>query len=226
MTRIESSPKIVPSQSHGTLKRVFKIIVHVVSLPFKLSLKGIVFIILLGLFVIILLTGVWQVPIASSIIYHEPKPVRDVKSSIFSETLFTLQTERKISDSASGTVRVDLTENQLTALFQDTLVQKELYPFVFSQLVVVSDYIEFYGRLKSRPQVIVRAHLIPYVEEDDLRIRIDRIFVGQLRIPRVLTPSSIAGAFTPSLVSGILAVSSVEAVELSQGHLILTLSPL
>jgi len=226
MTRIESSSSTGPSRSRGTLRRVFKTIVYVIVLPFKVSLKGIILLVLLGLFVVILLTGAWHVPVASSVIYHEPKPVRDVGSAVFSETLFALNTEQKISNSAFGTVRIDLTENQLNALFQDTLAGKESYPFVFSQLAVTPNSIEFYGRLESRPQVILRAYLIPYIEDGDLHVRIHRMFVGQLWIPRVLTPSSVVDTFTPSLVSGILALSSVEAVELSEGHLTLTLRPL
>lgn len=226
MTRIESSQSIEPPKASKTLRRFLKTTWYVISFPFKFSLKGIAIAILVLLFIAVLLTGVWHVPVASTIVYHEPKPVREVGNAVFSATLFQMQTEEKISDASFGTIQIELSEEQLNALFQDIIASSDSFPFLFSQVAIEDSFIEFFGTVKSRPQVIIRGHLIPFIEGDNLRFRIEKISVGQLPIPRWLVPSSIFDAFTPSLVSGILDVASIQSVQLSERHMILFLHSL
>jgi len=181
---------------------------------------------LITLFVLVVLSGVWHIPVASDILYKEPGPIRNVEPAVFSEKLLQIQTRQQAEDALFGTLSVDLSEEQLNALFQETVASQSSYPFSFSQLVIEPTFIEFYGRLASQPNILLRGHAIPTADAGDMRITLDKAFIGRLPIPHFLIPSTIVETFTPSLVSGILDVAPVESVDLTTGHLILTVRSL
>jgi|GEM_PF-6504476 len=226
MTRIERSSQTQTPQSGGTLKRILKTFVYIITLPFKLSIRGAVLLLLVVIFVFVVLTGIWHIPVVSDIIYHEPQPIRLVEPGLYSKNLLKIQTEQQAEDATFSRIAIDITEEQLNALFQESVASSSKYPFSFSQLAIEPSYIEFYGRLAARTNVVLRAHVVPTVKDGDVHMTIDRAYVGRVAIPHALIPAGIIDTFTPSLVSGILDVVTIQSVDMTKGHLLLTVKPI
>lgn len=219
MARIESSSN--PSSSQGKkLPNLVKPLWWILRLPFRITFRFIIIVLVVFLFVEIIRTGLWHIPYASAILYRQPQPVREVKASAYSLDLLLLQVNELVTERITRP-SLTLSEGQLTALLQTSLAKEKLQPFSSGQLAIQERDLQFFGNLKSNPRVYITANLVPQVKDSSLRMDITQLRVGGVRVPQYLVSSTILDAISSYALRAGLEKVKVESIELQIGKLLL-----
>lgn len=145
-------------------------------LSFRAWLRLIVLIVVVGgIGWLALVTGFWQPPVLSSLVYDEPAPLRDVSALPPSDNI-------ALQISLNGEASVTLHEQELTALARS---QKN-FPLLDPVIVLTQEDLQLFGSMPFRPQMKVLAHAVPTARDGRLDIEITDAQIGELQIPAVL----------------------------------------
>lgn len=223
MSRIEPQQAKI-KKPHTVLKGIAHFLTFFIKLPCKVTLRLLVFGILVVLFVLVVRTGIWEIPVVSNILYREPNPLHQFDAEQFSSTLLLLKAEESLFQSSGSNASLSISEGELTSLVRKyTDTSHDTLSDV--QVSISQEYIEVYGRVENKPQIVLRARVKPVVTEGDVEFVVHSIYIGQVPIPKGLLSSKVISWITPPLFESLIESVRVDAIELEEQSLILTIYP-
>lgn len=224
MTRIEPV-QVASKKSHSFIKSVGKFFYGLIRLPFKITFRFLFVLILLIIFLYVVRTGVWHVPVVSEIVYHEPQPLHSVEPEIYSSGLLVIRSQEALLTSSHQGAELIISEGELTSLVQQSILSESnaLTDVIVS---ITESSVEIFGRVTQKPEIIIRARVIPYIKESQLAFTIDSVYIGQSRIPKGLLSSNVLSWITPPLFDQLLSTMSIQSIELQDSKLTLSLAAL
>lgn len=179
----------------------------------------ILFIILvLCIFISVAKTGLVQIPIISSIFYHEPQPSEIINSA----SDFALKDRFNIQSNGDQSVGIILTQEELTTLVAN------YEKFDQAQIAINDLNLELFALTKfsENKKAYLTANFIPIVKNQKLDFKITSFKIGNLKVPVLIAN------FSKSLLMGFwqdqLAIINnlkITKVDLKKGQLILTTLP-
>ena len=157
-----------------------------------------------------------------------PTPVHvvDVSDTTFEDVQAGLVASamRSLKD---GQMSVVITEEMLTTMLRDGLqkVESEALDIDESQVAIVDEYMEMYMPLTTaKKRTALRVRVRPTLESEDLKIKMDSIMLGELRLPTFVSTRYPQEAVNDALDSQLDAVQGtleLTGVELEEGQVIL-----
>jgi len=192
MARIEQneSQQPTPGRTVSFFRILRKLFIFLIRIPFKLSLRLLFLAIFAFLFIQVIRAGIVRIPYVSNILYSVPKPTRVVSPVAVTSNLLFLRAKELATTSSEPTMR--FTEAELTAIFSDANTTLLHEPFQSAQFVILKDSIELFGNLRSNPNLYITAYLKPSVESNRVKSTLERVYVGNVRIPQALLSSSLS----------------------------------
>lgn len=124
-------------------------------------------------------SGIYKIPLLSSLVYREPEPVKVVsltkKSSLEDKFSSLLNIKEK-------QINLPINEEELTALInKDQRLKK-------SQIAITKEEMELYAisRIKNSQDLYFKVSFIPQVEKEKIDLLIKKMQIGSLVIPKIL----------------------------------------
>lgn len=160
-----------------------------ISLPFLLLI--LIFVLLLGVGFLAAKTGVYHIPLLSSLLYSGGKqPTRVVTSASIAPADFQQTLEKRIIETKpalDGSIGVEMTEQEATGVFKGML--REILLASGStveepQIVITKTNIEVSGVFKnagSSFDLLMKA--VPVVSGDRVSLRVEEAYLGDVRLP-------------------------------------------
>ncbi len=134
-----------------------------------------VFLVVLG---VVAATGIYNVPVLSSILYKEPQPIRQVtyNANTIKDFNQRLDTEEKNNPSYQSII---MTESELTAILNQDSNQQNLQSI---QAAITPDFIELYIKFPQPSKLVVIANVVPVVESGQFKLNFTKAKVGPFNI--------------------------------------------
>ena len=193
-------------------------------------LFSVVFLIVFGFtfIIIIIKTGMVQVPILSKAFYQKPQPTRVIR--IYD--LDGYESEKDIL-THDNKIIIEATERDLTAAIRSEL-KESLEPYFMDdfQIVILPEEMELYSSLAGKPKVAIIFCIKPEISNEKIDFKITRIRIGGLNIhpkPVEFIIRFIAAKKTPpdfeKIMLGFLnKLADIENFEMLDGEMRLSLN--
>lgn len=138
-------------------------------------------------------TGFFKIPIFSKLFYKTPSPQKIINITPEEIKNFEIdltkklksQVESQIQPGVSGQkieVALEFTEKELTA-FLRTLEMQGTSPIKNAQVAITNETIEIFGEITEPSKTFLTVALKPSVENDKLKITLQKTKIGALSIP-------------------------------------------
>jgi hypothetical protein len=202
----------------------------------KISLKArccLWFLILLIFFLIIITAfiakaGVVQIPFFSQIFYRLAQPSRQIEIDN-QELVNIIQQGLNLEFDPQGLATIEITEEELTYLFRQSLSGKDDSYFAESlQLIISKDRIEFFGLLIKPISASITLIIKPYLVNNILDFELIQAKIGDLSPPPKFTNwliDTFLGDKLTEINQEIGGMGQLQSLELKEGKLIITLKP-
>lgn len=223
MTRIEPQQDTRPTgKSSGLMKTIGKFFLFFIRLPFRVTFRLILIAVILFVLLQIIRTGAWTVPVASDIFYRQPEPAHEVRSAVFSKELLLLRMEESINASSdAGVPSYVISEEELTALLEQVLLEKDNQPFLTGQIAILDGELEFFGNLRSNHNVFITALLEPQKDGETNVFKVNSLKIGNVQIPTSVVSSGIMTFLGSSLLQLSLPKVTFDSMLLIDGKMTL-----
>jgi hypothetical protein len=131
-------------------------------------------------FVVVVKTGIVEVPVLSKVFYQKPHPTRTIKII----DLDNYQSEGKILASEDKSVIIiEATERDLTASLKSELAAAPNSYFGSDiQIAIFPEEIEFYSSLPAPSKVVITLVIKPEISNENFDFKITKTKIGSLKI--------------------------------------------
>jgi hypothetical protein len=178
--------------------------------------------------------GLLQIPLLSQAVYHPSGPVRDVQplSGYTPTDVLATLGARAQRNPVSGQVSTVVSEEELTTLVAKGLHDAERQGGVtlsHVQVAISADWLEFSATVSSHGKdvpVVVRAK--PVVKDHALAVDIDRLALGSLEVPQLVTSffiATVGDSALRSLNTSLAEIGTLQHITLQEGKMEVFLSP-
>lgn len=162
-------------------------------------------------------TGIFQIPVFSSIFYRLPQPSRQIEikdhAFIAGKNLnYSVNPETK-------KITLELTEEDLTFLLRQALTKNNPYFAPNLQAAVLNNEVEFYGLLLKPFAANLTLKLKPSFSAGQLDFTITKVKIGDLSLPAGTATALVHRFFSRQLeqFNSVLAKFKPESLQLSEG---------
>jgi len=179
-----------------------------------------------ALFVLSLLakTGLVEVPFMTRWLYHPSQASREVTPLVGSNSaniLIAAATKAKI-DRAFGTIKISFSEAEMTTMAKEGLAVSGAslpLPLKSIQVAIDADGVEIFAvSPRKERDVTILAHIIPTVEDGQLKLAAQKLVIGALEIPssvnKILAPM-LDRTISSALSSSISQLGQLVGIELA-----------
>jgi len=129
-------------------------------------------------------TGIVEIPVFSQLFYQLPQPTRQIEASGSSSSLIP---NLDLESASQNLVTIEITEENLTALFRQELSGKKDSSFAENvQAVITTEGVEFSGLLIKPISVNIILKLKPELVDHKLDFKLIQAQIGDLSIPPAL----------------------------------------
>lgn len=175
-------------------------------------------------------TGLVQVPVLSSVAFHEPTPEHKVEPA--KGDLDALLASQLVGISSGKDVTLTIPESMLTKMVQSVPIVKGVpLDLARSQIAAFSvedgGEIEFFAQWKNKPTALT-ARFRPEMQNGKLRLVLTRLHVGNWRVPGAVVRLILSRAVNlgvDSLMKDLSRSATITAVEVGEGTLKLSGTP-
>jgi hypothetical protein len=180
--------------------------------------------------------GAFKVPILSDMLYHPAPPEREVTplAGYSQEDVLRSVGARAYVNPATGTIATTVTEQELTTIVAKGMAEAEkdgAPPLTDVQFVITETAIEFSAVTpgsERTPGVPVLVTAVPRVEDGKLAADIERIAIGSLEVPDLISSfvaATLGSHVMRALQDGIASVGTLQRLDLQDGRMTVTLRP-
>lgn len=138
------------------------------------------------LIIILLLNaiGIIKIPIISSLIYHEPKPEEVIIPT--EEKVKSLQDKLENLPLDEENFKIEITQDELTSYLVYNQPKNKI-ELESPQIAITSEEIKLFGQVQKKPlKIAFRVDFIPWIQNGQLKINIQKIYFGSIKIPSFL----------------------------------------
>lgn len=134
--------------------------------------------------------GIWEIPVFSKVFYRTPQPIRIVK--IKNPAEYANKTPNSSYDQTTKTYQLELTEDDITFMIQQSLAKQSEPTFApNAQVAITEKEIEFFGFLLKPFKANLTIRIVPIFANNKIDFKLTKFKVGDLSLPPRMVDWSI-----------------------------------
>ncbi len=178
-------------------------------------------------------SGIATVPVLTGLVYHEPKPVYEVRTINFSdkdllEKIKPLAQNEVLKQKTTNNllISVPLTEEEATGLLNFALKSNSqtAEKIEFWQLAIMPESLELFAKTKQPKDWIFTLNFTPGIENKNLSLVANSFKIGDLTLPRFLSSffiSNLGVGVLNSLIDSSANIGEIQEISLADKQLTL-----
>ncbi len=180
-------------------------------------------------------TGIFAIPVFSSIAFSEPKPTRTVNpgasiETVLQEEFATVLTERFVAGQGTITDRsitLPLSERAMTASIRELIKEEGEFSLRAedAQVVITTEGLEIYIPYDGAKSTALIANVRADVVDGQIQITIQDVYLGSLRVPgwfKAMTVAPVIEEKVPELNAALAQYATLESIEYQGGQVVVT----